>query len=120
MTQPTANKGWTTVCSESDLIPNLGVCALVEGVQIALFKVDDRVYALDNHDPFSQANVISRGLVGDLEGRLVVASPIYKQHFELSTGQCLEDESVELNVYPVEVVDQKVQVSLTSVTEEAA
>ncbi|KEQ17191.1 nitrite reductase small subunit NirD [Endozoicomonas numazuensis] len=118
MTQ--ANKGWTTVCSEGDLIPNLGVCALVEGVQIALFKVDDQVYALDNHDPFSQANVISRGLVGDLEGKLVVASPIYKQHFELSTGQCLEDETVSLNAYPVEVVDQKVQVSLASATVEAA
>ncbi|WOG29831.1 nitrite reductase small subunit NirD [Endozoicomonas sp. 8E] len=116
----TANKGWTTVCSESDLLPNLGVCALVDGVQVALFKVDDQVYALDNYDPFSQANVISRGLVGDLEGRLVVASPIYKQHFDLSTGQCLEDEAVALNAYPVEVVDQRVQVSLVSVTIEAA
>ncbi|WP_257275354.1 nitrite reductase (NAD(P)H) small subunit, partial [Endozoicomonas sp. SESOKO4] len=60
------------------------------------------------------------GLVGDLEGRLVVASPIYKQHFDLSTGQCLEDETVALNTYPVEVVDQRVQVSLVSVTIEAA
>lgn len=117
---PIANKVWTTVCSESDLIQNLGVCALVEGVQVALFKVDDQVYAVDNHDPFSQANVISRGLVGDLAGRLVVASPIYKQHFDLSTGQCLEDETVALNTYPVEVVDQRVQVSLVSVTIEAA
>jgi nitrite reductase (NADH) small subunit len=111
---------WTTVCNINDLKPELGICALVEGVQVALFKVDDQVYALDNHDPFSNANVISRGIVGDLEGKLVVASPIYKQHFELSTGQCLEDETVQLNVYPVEVTGESLQVSVSSVSVEAA
>ncbi|WP_257265295.1 nitrite reductase (NAD(P)H) small subunit [Endozoicomonas sp. ONNA2] len=63
-----------------------------------------------NFDPFSGVNVISRGIVGDLRGHLVVASPIYKQHFDLATGQCLEDDTVSLNVYPVRIHEVSVQV----------
>lgn len=59
------------------------------------------LYALDNHDPFSGANVIGRGIVGDLRGELVVASPIYKQHFRLRDGQCLEDADQRLRHWPV-------------------
>ncbi len=40
------------------------------------------MYALDNFDPASsRANVLSRGLTGDLQNERVVASPIYKNHF---------------------------------------
>ena len=72
--------------------------------------VGDRMYAIDNHDPFSQANVLSRGLVGNLGEKLVVASPIYKQHFDLETGQCIEDADVSLRTWPVRVADGRVQV----------
>ncbi len=54
-------------------------------------------------DPFSHANVLSRGLLGSLGDKRVVASPLYKQHFDLETGQCIEDDSVKLTVYPVRV-----------------
>jgi len=75
---------------------------LVGGHQVAVFRLDDdRVYAIDNHDPFSRANVLSRGIVGDLKGELVVASPVYKQHFSLTSGLCLEDPGVRVPVYPV-------------------
>jgi NAD(P)H-dependent nitrite reductase small subunit len=78
------------------------VCALVNGRQVAVFRLyDDSLYAIDNHDPFSGANVLSRGIVGDLKGERVVASPIYKQHFSLITGQCLEEADVRVTVYSV-------------------
>ena len=94
--------GWVAVCQLDDIVPNTGVCALVGERQIAVFRLDDdRVYALDKHDPFSRANVLSRGIVGDLKGEVVVASPVYKQHFNLATGQCLEDPGVRLTVFPV-------------------
>ena len=51
---------------------------------------------MGNLDPFSRANVLSRGIVGDLKGELVVASPVYKQHFSLRTGQCVEDPDVRV------------------------
>ncbi|WP_372783221.1 nitrite reductase small subunit NirD [Litorivivens sp.] len=90
---------WTAVCSITDLPPNAGVCALVDGKQIAIFNVNNSVYALDNRDPFSGANVLSRGIIGSLGDELVVASPIYKQHFSLASGRCLEDESQSVNAY---------------------
>ena len=69
------------VCALDELVAGTGVAALVDGRQIAMFQVDGRVYALDNFDPASGANVLSRGIVGDLQGERVVASPIYKHHF---------------------------------------
>ena len=98
---------WSPICALDDIVPNTGVCALVEGDQVAVFRVGSNtsqgVYAIGNYDPNSDAAVLSRGLVGNLGERIVVASPIYKQHFDLETGQCLEDEAVSLTVYPVEV-----------------
>jgi nitrite reductase (NADH) small subunit len=91
---------WTAVCRLDDIVPNTGVCALVGGRQVAVFRLDDdSVYAIGNHDPYSRANVLSRGIVGDLKGELVVASPVYKQHFSLVSGQCLEDPAVRVPVY---------------------
>jgi nitrite reductase (NADH) large subunit len=95
---------WVTVCKLSDIVPDTGVCALVNGQQVAVFRLgDDSVYAIDNRDPFSGANVLSRGIVGDLKGELVVASPVYKQHFNLTTGQCLEEAQVRVAVFQARV-----------------
>jgi NAD(P)H-dependent nitrite reductase small subunit len=104
-------KEWTAVCRLDDIVPNSGVCALIGERQVAVFRLDDdSVYALSNHDPFSQANVLSRGIVGDLKGELVVASPVYKQHFALATGICVEDPAVKVAVFPARVANGIVQV----------
>ncbi|WP_020648625.1 nitrite reductase small subunit NirD [Solimonas variicoloris] len=98
---------WQPVCAIDDIVPDTGVAALVGGRQIAVFRMraDDRVYAIDNRDPFSGANVLARGLVGDLQGERVVASPIYKQHFSLATGRCLEDAAHNVQAYATRVGD---------------
>ena len=86
-------KNWIPVCNLDDIVPNTGVCALINGAQVAVFHVSDdenRVFAIDNFDPNSGAAVLSRGLIGNLGERIVVASPIYKHHFDLQTGECLE------------------------------
>lgn len=101
---------WLTVCSVDDLQENSGVCALVDGQQVAIFYLAKTVYAINNYDPIGKANVLSRGIVGDLKGQIVVASPLYKQHFNLQTGMCLEDESVSVPVYACRIDDGKVQV----------
>lgn len=103
---------WTTVCEVGDLKPNAGVCALVGKRQLAIFYLesDGRVFAIDNYDPIGNANVLSRGVVGDVKGQLVVASPLYKQHFNLETGQCLENESVKVATYPIRIEGAYVQV----------
>jgi nitrite reductase (NADH) small subunit len=103
---------WTTVCKLDAINPNAGVAALIEGQQVAIFKVNEALYALGNHDPFSNANVLSRGIVGSLKGQTVVASPIYKQHFCLETGACLEDETVSVPHFQVRTEGDLVQVKL--------
>jgi nitrite reductase (NADH) small subunit len=102
---------WVPVCRLGDIVTNTGVCVLVGGQQVAVFRLDDdSVYAIDNHDPFSRANVLSRGIVGDLKGELVVASPVYKQHFNLVTGRCVEDDTVSVPVYGASVQGDYVMV----------
>ena len=106
---------WVEVCALHDITPNTGVGALIENQQIALFRVghEKRVYALSNQDPFSKAFVMSRGILGDLQGERVVASPIYKQHFSLATGRCLEDKDQKLLVFPSKIENGKVWISPT-------
>lgn len=105
---------WVDVCALDDIFPDMGVCSLVAGRQVAVFRVGDAVYAIGNYDPNSGANVLSRGIVGDLGGRLVVASPIYKQHFDLKTGECIEDAMASVRVYGARVVEGRVQVNAPS------
>ncbi|WP_028050317.1 nitrite reductase small subunit NirD [Cellulomonas sp. URHD0024] len=117
--------GWTVVCRLSDLAPERGAAALLaDGDQVALFRlVDDRVFAVQQHDPFSDAYVISRGIVGsrridDIDVP-TVASPMYKQVFALQTGRCLDVAGKvpargllpDLSVWPVRVRDGLVEVA---------
>lgn len=108
---------WTPICRVDEIVPNTGVCALIEDEQIAIFHVHvaeqkaDRYFAIQNFDPNSRASVLSRGLVGNLGERIVVASPIYKQHFDLQTGECLEAPEHSVTAYPTRVEDGKVWVA---------
>lgn len=107
-----ASESWIEICKLDDLIVNDGVNSLVDDQQIAIFRTseDDKVFAIGNYDPIGNAYVLSRGIVGDIKGEPVVASPLYKQHFSLLTGQCLEDDEVKVPAYPVKVIDGMIQI----------
>ncbi len=105
---------WTAICSIDEIVPNTGVAALINGVQVAVFHLADdeqQVRAIGNYDPNSGAAVISRGMVGNLGERIVVASPIYKQHFDLATGECLEAPENSVPAYRARVEGGKVWVA---------
>lgn len=112
LTNPSART--TAVCRVRDLVPERGVAALVEGAQVAIFRVPDpdgdRILAVDHHDPFSGANVLARGIVGTVDDRWYVASPVYKQRFELETGRCLDAEGVAVRTWAVDLVGDEVHV----------
>ncbi|HWE27589.1 MAG TPA: nitrite reductase small subunit NirD [Polyangia bacterium] len=99
------------VCALCDIVPETGVCALVGARQVAVVRAGSNVYAVDNFDPFSKAYVLSRGIVGDKDGVPKIASPIYKQSFDLRTGICLDDPSVTIPVYEVRVRDGRIEVA---------
>ncbi|WP_271218341.1 nitrite reductase small subunit NirD [Streptosporangium carneum] len=105
--------GWTPVCAYADLLPERGVCALVGRSQIALFRTfEGRLFAVGNHDPFSGAQVLSRGIVGTRAGEPTVASPMHKQVFSLATGVCMDDPSAAVPTYPVRVAHGTVEVGV--------
>ncbi|MBD9356298.1 nitrite reductase small subunit NirD [Methylomonas albis] len=103
---------WIDVCGIADLPADSGVCALVKGKQVAIFYLrrTGQVYAIGNFDPFSEANVLSRGMVGDIGGEPMVTSPMYKQHFSLVSGICFEDAEVSVPAYPVRLENGRVSV----------
>jgi nitrite reductase (NADH) small subunit len=102
---------WQPVCQIAELEPERGATALVHGQAVALFRThDDQVHALGNHDPFSRASVLARGIVGTRGDVPFVASPMHKHAFDLRTGQCLDDEEVRVPVYEVCVLEGVVMV----------
>ena len=114
-------EAWVDVCAYADLLPERGAAALVGGQQVALFRLaDGSVHAVGHHDPFSGANVMARGLVGTRGDVDTVASPVYKQVFDVRTGQCLDDESVRLPSWPVQVCEGRVRVRIEPIASVAA
>lgn len=116
---------WIDVCALEDLVPERGAAALLEGTQIAVFRLlDDEVVAVQQKDPFSGANVLSRGLVGSAGDRTIVSSPMYKQVWDVRTGECLDAAGKtpqDLASYPARVADGRVEVqAVARVVEPAA
>lgn len=117
----TSTEQWIPVCHVSDLVDNSGVCALVNSQQVALFKLtqsgEEQVLAISNWDPIGKANVLYRGLLcsvssAESQPRIAVASPLYKQRFCLTTGECLDDPKASVTIYPARIVDERVELSM--------
>jgi nitrite reductase (NADH) small subunit len=110
-----ATTSFVPVCVSRRLTPDRGVAALVDGRPVAVFRLSTgELHAVDNIDPISGANVLSRGLVGDVSGSATVASPLYKQRFDLRTGRCLDVDDVAIAVHEVQEVDGMVHVRLSA------
>lgn len=114
---------WYNACKVDDLVEGSGVCALINGQQVAIFYLpneEQQVFAIDNFDPIGKANVLSRGIVGDVQKNLVVASPLYKEHFNLLNGRCLEKPEYSVRVWPARIDSGNVQVQQPLAQESAA
>lgn len=116
-----SSPNWQALCSRQDLVAHSGVVAWMAGVQVALFFLPDQqgggqVHAIQNRDPLSGANVIGRGILGHLQGALVVASPLYKQHFRLEDGGCIENSDLFLKVWPARLNGDQVEIFATDRT----
>lgn len=117
-TQYNSAQIWIQVCQLDDIAPSTGACVLLNGHQIALFRIDrtKSLYAISNYDPFSKVNVLSRGIIANIGARLVVASPLYKHHFDLGNGLCLQDETVKIPAYYARVSDDGVEILCSAKT----
>lgn len=103
-------------CAVTDLEVERGRAALFGETQIALFLLaDGTVHAVSNLDPYSGAQVISRGIVGSRDDAPTVASPMHKQVFDLRTGLCVATQGrppAALRVWPVVTRDGDVLIDL--------
>ena len=106
---------WVDVCAFEDLVPDVGVAALVDGEAVAVFRCwpTDELHAIANVDPYTGASVLSRGIVGSVGDRPVVASPMFKQRFDLTTGVAIDDHTVQVAVYEVATIAGRVVVGRT-------
>lgn len=116
---------WTTICTTEDLIPDSGIAVWTEEGPVAVIYLPYRLpalFAISHTDPISGANVLARGITGDIKGQPVVASPLYKQHFNLITGQCLEDETINVKSYRIllDGTAVKLEVSTAAAVPQAA
>lgn len=106
---------WDSVCTVEDLVPESGIAVWTADGPVAIFYLPHRLpslFAISHTDPFSCTNVLARGITGDLKGEPVVASPLYKQHFNLKSGICLEDGSVSVKAYSILLNDKKILLGL--------
>ncbi|MEV4900438.1 nitrite reductase small subunit NirD [Citricoccus sp. NPDC055426] len=109
--QPSIAGTWQRVCPLDALEPLWAEAALVRGEQVALVRLpSDEVLAVSHWDPQSEAFVMARGIVGSRDGTPTLASPLHKQVYDLSTGQCLSDPDLRIQTFPVRVRGRIVEV----------
>jgi nitrite reductase (NADH) small subunit len=109
---------WVDICPLSAIAPNTGVCAWVEGEQVAIFRVgnESEVFAISNYDPFSKAFVLSRGIVGESQWHLQSCLPNLQAKFQpASLDSALMMKQVSIPTYNVRVVEDRVQVAVGEV-----
>ncbi|MGB6188872.1 MAG: nitrite reductase small subunit NirD [Aeromonas molluscorum] len=98
--------------ADPGLPPGAALEKLPRSLQVAIFLLGERVYALDDRDPVSGIALLSRGIVGDLGGEPVVASPLYKQRYALDDGRCLDDAGLAVRSWPTRLDGDQVWINL--------
>ncbi|WP_262848816.1 nitrite reductase small subunit NirD [Mumia quercus] len=115
---------WVRVCAVDALFPDRGAAALVDGRQVALFRLagdaPTTVRAIGHRDPYSGANVMARGLVGTVGDVPVVVSPMHKQRFRFDDGCAIDEPGVSVGVWATRVLDGVVEVAATPLVEPSA
>ena len=100
-------EGFQYLCSIEELKEYLGRRFLVNDVEIAVFKINNEVFAVSNICPHQQSHLIYDGFIEDE----FVICPAHGWKFNLRTGK-KNTGSNGLQVYPVEIVDDKVYVKV--------
>lgn len=108
---------WVDICDENALPSFGGIAAWLENRAIAIFNLGELgLFAISNVDPATGVSLLSRGLICELEGDIFVASPLHKQHYSLTNGQCIEDANLSVQLYPISCEGGRVRVQATPQT----
>jgi nitrite reductase (NADH) small subunit len=110
-----AIKVWFKAARVDDFPENGGACVKYKDMQVAVFNFARRNewYACQNLCPHKMQMILSRGMIGSLNGEPKVACPFHKKTFSLKTGECLNAEECSISVFPVKVEDGYVHIGFT-------
>ena len=84
------------VAKKSEIPSETGKCVEVKGKEIALFKIGDRIYAMD-HICAHQGGPLAEG---GLEGKIVTC-PWHGWQYDVTTGECSFNPSVKQESFKV-------------------
>ena len=91
------------ICQVSDLEESRGKRFLIDDVEIAVFKINDEVYAVNNICPHQHTALIYDGFIEDG----CVVCPAHGWMFNLKTGKQPTGAS-GLDTYPTKIIDEEV------------
>lgn len=106
-------EAWVDLGSVEDFPTGTGTPVLYGGVQLAVFRyATNEWYATQNMSPKRRAFVLSEGLLGSADGVPKIACPLHKNQFALTTGECIDDPSLQIMTFNVRVTDGRVEAFL--------
>ena len=102
---PADQRTWVRVGAVKDFPGDGGGTIRYGFAQIAVFHFASRGewYATSNMCPHKREFVLSRGILGDVQGEPKVACPLHKKTFSLKSGDCLTGEPYSIDTYPVKI-----------------
>lgn len=105
---------WVRVARAADVPADSGVTVRHGDLQVAVFHFAARGtwHACQAMCPHRGDMVLGRGLLGTENGEAKVACPMHKKTFSLDSGAGLSDPRFQIGIFPVELRDGDVYVSL--------
>jgi len=100
---------FTEVCALNDIPANEPLIVEIDGNPLALCKVGDKVYTLDDCCPHQGASFEG----GEIDDGVLIC-PLHGWRADVCTGQSLEAPSLKIPMYETKVEDGKVYIKLTS------
>ena len=102
-----SSKEYIHVCALSEMPKRFGKrIELEDGIEVALFDIDGKLYAVNNICPHQKFPVLYEGEIKDC----TVTCPMHSWEFDLRTGECLSGNNAQLTTYEVVVYEGQVMI----------
>lgn len=101
---------WVDACAETDVADDYPAAVVIDGKEIALYRVGQEVFATDNLCTHGHARLCE----GYQEGH-EIECPLHQGRFDVRTGKALcAPLTTDIKVYPVRLLDGRVTVGVNA------
>lgn len=100
-------EGFNFVCKVSELKDKIGKRFYINNTDIAVFKVDNKIYALSNICSHQHIDKIFEGYIEDG----CVICPIHGWAFKLENGN-VKGGSRGIESFPIKIIDDKIYINV--------